>query len=154
MTLEGLPQDLSAAEVAVMEVIGWRSATPVDVEVEMSSDIGSTVRLFDGVTIELATIIEQESGTILDFDLAATPDPWRSRERSPFGRSSTFSGAGPGWTSSASTIGGTGLVGGSTGFQLRRTGPDVPDTIRIRYTRVAWVPVAGELAVPVGSDDG
>ncbi len=146
--------DVTMSGVESLAVTGWRIATPVEVEVEMSSTIGSTLRLFDGVTIELATIIEQPSGSILDFDVTAVADPWHSGERSPFGRSSIFEGAGPGWASAASTFGGTGLSGGVTGFQLRRTGQEVPETISIRYTRIAWLPVPGETVVPTGGPDG
>lgn len=148
VTFADLPLGLSLADVARVEAVRWRSAVPVEIDIAIPSTVGASVRVFDGVTMVLATIIEQENGSILDFDVEAAPDPWRHVET---GR---FHGSGSGWANATSTFGGTGLGSGATGFQLRRTGPAVPVTIEILYSTVAWVPVEGALSVPFGGIGG
>lgn len=145
-----LGADAGTGDVVQIAVTRWRVAVPVETQFEMPSQPGSSFGLQDGTTVILAAVIEQDSGSILDFDIAAVPDVWREVEANPFGRITTFRGVGPGWVSSSSTIGGTGLVGGSTGFQLRRSEREVPATIGIVYTDVAWVPLDATVVIADG----
>lgn len=138
LRFDDLPAGTSGDDVVEIAIAAWRVATPVETRFELPARPGSTFRLHDGTTVTLAAIIEQESGSILDFDVASPPDVWRGVEANPFGRITTFQGDGPGWVSSSSTIGGTGLTGGSTGFQLRWSEREVPPTIGIRYRAVTW----------------
>jgi|GEM_PF-5097529 len=149
-----LPATVGRVDLVEVAVVGWRVAVPVETELEMPSRTGSSVRLHDGTTITLATTIEQDSGTILDFDVTVPPDVWRETEQNPFGRSNTFRGGGPGWLSAASTIAGTGGGGGSTGFQLRWSERTVPASIRIVYTTVAWAPLDATVVVGGEALDG
>ncbi len=142
-----LPAGADEDEIVEIAVVGWRVATPVVEEIGMSAEVGSAARLFDGTSIVLDTVIEQRSGSILDFDVDSLPNPWRVSERFPFGASTAFEGTGPGWLRASSTIGGTGLTGGATGFQLRWSELEVPPSFVVRYTTVAWTPLAGELIV-------
>lgn len=150
---DDLPAGVTAADIVEIAVTVWRVATPVETRFEMPSQPGSALRLSDGTTVTLSAIIEQDSGSILDFDVVAPPDVWRAVEANPFGRITTFQGDGPGWMSSSSTIGGTGLTGGSTGFQLRWRERQVPPTVGILYAAVAWVPLE-ETVVVVGEGSG
>jgi hypothetical protein len=149
---EDTPGSIALDDVRRISVTGWRIAAPVETVFEVPTDEGSTVQVHDGTVVVLATIIEQATGTILDFDTTATPDPWRDEEDFVFGRSTTFRGDGPGWISSSSTIGGIGGIGGSTGFQLRWSERDVPDVIGVRYSTVVWTPLPGELVLMEGGD--
>lgn len=141
-----LPAGVTATDIVEMTVTRWRVATPVETRLELPSQPGSTFEV-SGITVTLAAIIEQDTGSILDFDVAAPPDVWREVEANPFGRITTFQGDGAGWISSSSTIGGTGLTGGSTGFQLRWSERRVPPTIGILYTALTWVPMEATVVV-------
>jgi hypothetical protein len=149
-----LPAGAALGDIVEVAVTGWRVATPVETGFEMPGQPGSSFRLHDGTTVTLSAIIEQDSGSILDFDVASTPDVWRQVEANPFGRITTFQGDGPGWVSASSTIGGTGLSGGSTGFQLRWSEREVPPTVRVLYTAVTWVPLQGTVVVAGGGRGG
>ncbi len=142
----GLPETATVDDVADIRVVGWRVAAPFRQDHVVAAEVGTSFQTYDGVTVTLDTIIEQTTGSILDFDVDAQGDPWRTGERSPFGASNTFEGAGPGWISASSTIGGTGR-GGSTGFQLRWSELEVPASITVRYSAVAWTPVGAEVSV-------
>jgi hypothetical protein len=150
----GLPAGAASGDIVEVAVTGWRVATPVDTRFEMQGQPGSSFRLHDGTTVTLSAIIEQDSGSILDFDVASTPDVWRQVEANPFGRITTFQGDGPGWVSSSSTIGGTGLTGGSTGFQLRWSERQVPPMVRVLYTAVTWVPLETTVVIAGGDRGG
>lgn len=147
-----LPATATRADVAEVAVTRWRVAVPIRTEFEIASQPGSTFRFDDGTTVTLATVIEQKSGSILDFDVTAAPDAWREVVRNPFGRITTYQGAGRGWVSASSTIGGTGLSGGSTGFQLRWSELEVPDPVRIIYTAVTWGPLEATVLISAGDD--
>jgi hypothetical protein len=149
-----LPADTGSTDVVEIAVTGWRLAMPVETRFDMASQPGSSFRLQDGTTVTLSAIIAQDSGSILDFDVASPPDVWREVEANPFGRITTFQGDGSGWISSSSTIGGTGLTGGSTGFQLRWSEREVPPTVRILYTAVTWVPFEQSVVVAGGGRGG
>ena len=142
-----LPGDLELDDVVDVRILGWRVAAPVRSVIELAPEVGSTARVYDGATIVLENILEQSTGSILGFAVDAVPDPWRVDERFPFGSSTTFQGEGPGWVSASSTIGGTGLTGGATGFQLRWKEREVPDPVLIRYSTVAWTQFAAEVSI-------
>lgn len=146
-----LPDDATRDDVAHLVVTGWRVAAPLRIDLEISAEVGSVARLPDGATVVLDGVIEQRTGSIIDFDVDAIPDPWRAGERSPFGRSTRFEGIGPGWISASSTIGGTGLSGGATGFQLRWNELEIPDPIVFRYRTVAWLATEAETQVIAGT---
>jgi hypothetical protein len=141
----GGDQDLS--DVAAVAVTGWRVAVPAETVVEMAGVTGATAELHDGTVIVLDTILEQRTGTIVDFDLERPPDPWRVAVDQGFGTSTEFVGAGTGWLRASSTIGGLGLTGGITGFQLVWGDSTAPEVVRIQSNIVSWEPILGELLV-------
>ena len=118
-------------EVTAVAVTGWRVAVPAETIVEMTGAGGATAQLHDGTVIVLDTILEQRTGTIVDFDLERPADPWRVAVDQGFGTSTEFVGAGPGWLRASSTIGGLGLQGGITGFQLVWSEATAPEVVRI-----------------------
>jgi hypothetical protein len=63
-----------------------------------------------------------------------------------------FQGAGAGWISASSTIGGTGLSGGSTGFQLRWRDREVPDPVSMVYAAVVWAQLEEPVVIAAGGD--
>jgi hypothetical protein len=140
-------QALSRDEVAAVSVSSWRMAVPLDVVVSMPGQKGAHVELHDGTIITLDTILEQRTGALLNFDLDYPPDQWRTAADQGFGLSTQFVGAGPGWKRAASTIGGLGLTGGATGFQLLWQDSTPPDTVQIRVRSVDWQPIPGDLLV-------
>lgn len=134
-------------EVATVRVTSWRIAVPAETVFEMAGVSGSSAELFDGTRISLQTVIEQSTGAIVDFDLDRPADPWRVVVDQGFGMSTEFVGEGPGWGRASSTIGGIGLSGGITGFQLVWNEPTAPDVVRVRASVVAWEPFEGGVTV-------
>lgn len=135
------------ADVTAVRITGWRVAVPGQTVVEMAGVSGASAELYDGTVIRLQTVIEQRTGAIIDFDLERPPDPWRVAIDQGFGTSTEFVGDGPGWGRASSTIGGIGLSGGITGFQLVWSEPTAPDVVRVRASLVSWEPIAGEVTV-------
>lgn len=140
-------QDLIRDDVIAVSVTAWRVALPLDMVVSMPGQKGASVRLHNGTVITLDTILEQRTGAILSFDLDQPPDRWRTTADQGFGLSTQYVGDGPGWQRAASTIGGIGLSGGATGFQLLWQDPTPPETVRIRIRTVEWQARDGNLVV-------
>ncbi|MEN8112854.1 MAG: hypothetical protein ABFS21_00585 [Actinomycetota bacterium] len=149
-----VPDDFRALDIESIAVTGWRTAVPMSTVIELSSERGSTMTLSDGTVITVDTIIEQRNGTIIGFDVDAPPDPWRTTADTPFGRSATYTGSGPGWLRAATTIGGTGLTGGATGFQLMWNGPTAPPDVDVAVHTTAWMPLDATTTVYQGSANG
>lgn len=134
-------------EVAAVRVTGWRVAVPVETVAEMAGVSGASARLFDGTVMSIQTILEQRTGALIDFDLERPSDPWRVGIDQGFGVSTEFVGAGSGWKRASSTIGGLGLSGGITGFQLVWNDPTPPDVVRVRASLVSWEPLGGDVTI-------
>jgi hypothetical protein len=134
-------------DAASVQVTSWRVAVPSRTIVEMAGVKGASATLHDGTVIRLQTVIEQSTGAIIDFDLDRPSDPWRVAIDRGFGVSTEFVGDGPGWGRASSTIGGIGLSGGITGFQLVWNEPTAPDVVRVRASLLSWEPRDGEVTV-------
>jgi hypothetical protein len=97
--------------------------------------------------MSIQTILEQRTGALIDFDLDRPTDAWRVVVDQGFGASTEFVGDGPGWGRASATIGGTGLSGGITGFQLVWSEPSPPDVVRVRAKILTWQPLDGPITV-------
>ncbi len=137
--------DLDA--VASVKVTAWRVAVPGEVVVELPGVDGASAQLYDGTVMKINAILEQRNGAIIGFELDRSFDPWRVALDQGFGPSTQFVGDGPGWQSAASTIGGLGLTGGATGFQLMWSEPTAPETVRVLARLVSWEPLDGTVTV-------
>lgn len=133
--------------VAAVRVTGWRVAVPIKTTAEVAGVSGSSATLFDGTIMSIQTILEQRTGALIDFDLSRPADPWRIAIDQGFGASTEFVGDGPGWGRASATIGGTGLSGGITGFQLVWSEPTPPEVVRVRAKILTWQPRAGTVTV-------
>jgi len=140
-------QALAREDVATISVTSWRVALPLDFVVSMAGQKGASARLHDGTTITLDTILEQRTGAILAFSVERPSGQWRTTADQGFGLSTQYVGAGPGWLRAASTIGGIGLSGGATGFQLVWHEPTPPATVGIQIHTVEWLPRQDDLLV-------
>ena len=137
----------SIGTVDAVRITGWRVATPIETVAELPGVSGSSATLLDGTVMSIGTILEQRTGALLDFDLDRPVDPWRVVVDQGFGASTEFVGDGPGWGRASATIGGTGLEGGITGFQLVWSEPSPPDIVRVRAKILTWQPIGGNVTV-------
>ena len=133
--------------VAAVRITGWRVAAPIETVAELAGISGSSATLFDGTVMSIQTILEQRTGALIDFDLDRPTDPWRVVVDQGFGASTEFVGDGPGWGRASATIGGTGLEGGITGFQLVWSERTPPEVVRVRARILTWQPLAGSVTV-------
>lgn len=141
------------AQIESVVVTRWRVAVPVALDFDVPAEPGQQAVMFDGSVVTLDTLLEQRTTTILGFSMERPADPWRTEVDTPFLDSYVFRGAGPGWVSSSSAIGGTsggGSGGGSIGFQLTWGGSTAPDPIPVRFATTVWVGVDSTTVVPLG----
>ena len=127
--------------VTAVRITGWRVAVPIETVAELAGVSGSSATLLDGTVMSIQTILEQRTGALIDFDLDRPSDPWRVAVDLGFGASTEFVGDGPGWGRASATIGGTGLGGGITGFQLVWSEPTPPEVVRVRASLLTWQPI-------------
>lgn len=143
-----LPEGISASDVATIEVVEWRLAAPIEMEVTLPTAPGASFLMLDGSEVTLANILEQSNGTILDFDIERQFDPWRMTEDSQqfFSVNGTFVPVGDGWSRSTFTLG--------TGFQLTWSDGTAPAEVRLAVRTTEWVPVSGSRIVQPAVVDG
>lgn len=139
--------DEPLGEIAAIRVTEWRVAVPAESVVEMAGASGASAQLYDGTVMEIETILEQRTGALINFDLERPVDPWRVAIDQGFSSSTEFVGEGAGWGRASSTIGGLGLSGGITGFQLIWDESTAPEVVRVRASFVTWESLDGEVTV-------
>lgn len=140
-----LPESVAIENIALIEITGWRLATPVEFEFDVDTDSGSRIELFDGSSVVLARILEQRNGTIIGFDVDAPADPWRQLLAQSFGRNTQFRPTGNGWLASSSS---------EAGFQFTWHEATAPSTITINMTAVTWLPTTDTTPVVVYRGSG
>jgi hypothetical protein len=143
-----LPDGTSPAHIATIEVVEWRLAAPIEMEVTLPATPGASFLMLDGSEVTLANILEQSNGTIFDFDIEREFDPWRMTEDSHqfLPMNGTFVPVGDGWSQSTFTLG--------TGFQLTWSGATAPAEVRLAVRTTEWVPVSGSRIVQPAVVDG
>jgi hypothetical protein len=128
-----VPAATGPADVATIEVTGWRFGVPVAMDVTLEAVAGASFEMFDGTVVILARLLEQRDTTILDFDVTTPLDPWQRWGQSTQGPVGDFRPAGAGWATAGVTTG--------NGFQFTWGAPAAPENVTIDVVTTAWVPV-------------
>jgi hypothetical protein len=130
-----IPDDIVAADVAEVRVVGWRVATPVGSRVVLPLVAGATETLHDGTELTVGVILEQANATIVQIDSRVPPDPWRGGDL--FGSVTVTE---PGWRI-------TFRFGSEDDVQLIWDGDDPPAEVELVQAGPEWLPITAETVV-------
>lgn len=133
-----IPDNIVAADVAEVRVVGWRVATPVGSRVVLPLVAGATETLHDGTELTVGVILEQANATIVQIDSRVPPDPWRGGDL--FGSVTVTE---PGWRI-------TFRFGSEDDVQLIWDGDDPPTEVELIQAGPEWLPITSETIVVRG----
>lgn len=122
----------SLDDVVEVRLTRWRVAMPFHHIFEMPLVSGETMVLPDGASVTVRHVLEQKSGTILEFDTQRPDDDFAGHPVQFY-----ISPVSDGWRYRA----------GEGGFGLVSEDPVAPPSVLLRYTRPMWLPVDGDIVV-------
>ena len=119
---------------------GWRLAVPVGSELTLPVEVGARRVFPDGSTIEIDTVLEQSSSTIVQLNSTAADSSWTGHS---FGAIRTED---PGWRISF-------RFGQASNVQLIWEGSGAPDELLLTQVDPAWIPIDSDVVVIGGVDE-
>ena len=133
-----VPDELEATDVADVRIVRWRLAAPVGNSVTIPISTGERRTLPDGATIEIDTVLEQATSTIVQMDSKLADTSWLHDSRAP------VVPADPGWRVSF-------RFNQSSNMQLSWEDVGAPTQLDLVQAYPEWVPLVADTVV-VGRD--
>ena len=121
--------DATVDDVRQIRLTGWRAAAPLEEQLTVPLETGTTVVYAGGTTITVDTVLEQKTSTIVQVDVDHPESEWDTIFATP---------ADPGWRVSGRQDG---------GLQFIWEGDDPPGEIVLVQRTPTWVPLASDTVV-------
>ena len=135
-----VPADADAADVNTVRVTGWRLAVPVGSKLAVPVEVGARGVFPDGSSIEIDTVLEQSSSTIVQLNSTAADASWTGHS---LGAIRTED---PGWRTSF-------RFGQASNVQLIWEGSGAPGELVLSQIDPAWTPIDADVVVIGGADE-